>query len=370
MRVLFVTKYFPPSEGGIERYSHLLCTGLQQSGVEIEVIAATEGDRRSYTEVIDGVKVHRLGTLLAVGGAPFSPGLPGLFRRLGPRFDLLHLNFPNPWPELVYLGLGRSNKAVLTYHGDIFRQKLFLRFYTPFIHLLMQQVTAIIATSANYVNSSPILSRYRDKCRVIPLPVDTAALGQVEPGAVAAMRNQYGKFVLFAGRLVYYKGLEHLIEAVGLLEDIRLVVVGRGPLENTCRAQAARLQLGSRVSFLGKVPDEELRALYSACQCFVLPSVARSEAFGMVLAEAMASGRPVISTELSTGTSFINLDQETGFVVPPGDAAALAAKIQLLVGNPGLQEQLGRNARKRVERFFRQEIMVADTLKLYGETLA
>lgn len=370
MRVLFITKHYPPSEGGIERYSHLLCTGLVHSGIEVEVVAAAEDQRHSSTEMIDGVKVHRLGTLLELSGAPISPGLPGVLHRLAPHFDLLHLNFPNPWPELVYLRLGREKITILTYHGDIFRQKLFLRLYTPFIHILMRRVTAIIATSTNYVNSSPVLSRYREKCRVIPLPVDTASLQPVESDTVEAMRRQHGSFVLFVGRLVYYKGLEHLIEAIGRLQDIRLVVVGRGPLADACRAQVDRLQLGSRVTFLGKVPDEELRVLYCACQCFVLPSVARSEAFGMVLAEAMASGRPVISTELSTGTSFVNLDNETGFVVPPGDAVALADKIKLLTENKDLQQELGRNARQRVELLFRQEIMIADTLKLYKEVLA
>ncbi len=370
MRVLFITKHYPPSEGGIERYSHLLCTGLVRSGIEVEVVAAAEDQRHSSAEMIDGVKVHRLGTLLGLSGAPISPGLPRLLSRLAPRFDLLHLNFPNPWTELAYLCFGRRKQAVLTYHGDIFRQKLFLRLYSPFIHILMRQMSAIIATSTNYVNSSPVLARYREKCRVIPLPVDTASLQPVETEGVEAMRRQYGEFVLFVGRLVYYKGLEHLIEAVGLLQDIRLVVVGRGPLEGTCRDLVARLKLDARVTFLGKIPDEDLRALYCACQCFVLPSVARSEAFGMVLAEAMASGRPVISTELSTGTSFVNLDNETGFVVPPGNAVALAQKIKLLFENKELQYKFGQQARQRVEQLFRQEIMIGDTLRLYREVLA
>ena len=369
MRILFITKYYPPSEGGIERYGQLLCTGLAARGVEVEVIAAAEGDRRSSTEVIEGVKVHRLGTLLGLSGAPITPGLPALLRNLSPRFDLLHLNYPNPWTELLYLSLGRKKKAVLTYHGDVFRQKLFLRLYLPFVHLLLRRVSAIVATSSNYVESSPLLSRYRGKCRVIPLPVDTVALQPVANDAVDVMRNRYGRFVLFVGRLVYYKGLEHLIEAIGQLEGIRLVVVGRGPLEDTCRTQVERLKLSARVSFLGKVPDELLRTLYCACQCLVLPSVARSEAFGMVLAEAMASGRPVISTELSTGTSFVNLDGETGFVVPPGNPAALAEKIRLIAENQDLQDHLGLKARQRVERLFRQEFMIENTLKIYQEVL-
>lgn len=369
MRVLFLTKYYPPSEGGIERYSHLLCTGLAERGVQMEVVAAAERDRTSRTEIVDGIKVHRLGSLAEVRGVAVSPGFPGLVRQLAPGFDLVHLNFPNPWAELNYLAFCRHQQAVLTYHSDIFRQRIFLKLYSSFIHRLLRRMSAIIATSPNYVASSPFLSQYRDRCRVVPLPVDTASLVQVAGDKVDAVRRQYGKFVLFAGRLVYYKGLEHLIAAIDQLEDIRLVIVGKGRMEGNCRAQVERLGLTGRVSFLGKVPDEQLKALYHACQCFVLPSVARSEAFGMVLAEAMACGRPVISTELSTGTSYVNQDGETGFVVPPADPAALAEKIDLLVRDEDLQKEMGRKGRYRVEQEFRKEIMIEKTLRLYEEVL-
>lgn len=369
MKVLFLTKYYPPSEGGIERYSHLLCTGLAERGVEIEVIAAAEKDRASRTEVVDGIKVHRMGSLAEVRGVAVSPGLTGLVRRLAPGFDLIHLNFPNPWVELNYLAFCQQRKAILTYHSDIFRQKVFLKIYSPLIHRLLRQMSAIIATSPNYVDSSPFLPQYGGKCRIIPLPIDTSFFRQVNTTEVDAIRKQYGKFVLFVGRLVYYKGLEYLIEAVSKLEKIQLVVVGRGRLEGPYRAQTERLGLNGRVFFLGKVPDERLKAFYYACQCFVLPSVARSEAFGIVLAEAMACERPVISTELATGTSFVNLDGVTGFVVPPRDVDALVKKIDLLVRDEELQKRLGYRARLRVEQEFRKEIAIEKTLELYEEIL-
>lgn len=369
MKILFVTKYYPPSEGGIERYSHLLCTGLTARGVQLEVVAAAEGNRSSGVEMIDGVKVHRLGSLAEIRGMAISPGLPRLMRQLAPGFDLVHLNFPNPWAELNYLAFCRHQQAVLTYHSDIFRQKVFLQFYTPFIHRLLRRMSAIIATSPNYVASSPFLSRYRNRCRVIPLPVDTAAMMQVDGDEVDAARRRFGSFVLFTGRLVYYKGLEHLIAAIAQLRDTRLVVVGKGRMETEYRSQVEKLGLRERVSFLGKIPDEQLKALYHACQCFVLPSVARSEAFGMVLAEAMACARPVISTELTTGTSFVNQDNETGFVVPPAAPSALAGKIDLLVNDKALQQEMGRKGRQRVEQEFRTEIMVEKTLRLYEELL-
>jgi rhamnosyl/mannosyltransferase len=369
MKVLFLTKYYPPSEGGIERYSHLLCTGLAGQGVHVEVVAAAEKERASRIEVVDGIRVHRVGSLGEVRGVAISPGLTGLMRRLVPDFDLIHLNFPNPWAELNYLAFWGQRKAILTYHSDIFRQKVFSKIYSPLIHRLLHQMSAVIATSPNYVDSSPFLSQYRAQCRIVPLAVDAASLREGAGTEVDAVRGQYGRFVFFAGRLVYYKGLEHLIDAIGQLQDVHLVVVGRGRLEQQYRERARRLGLQERVSFLGKVSDERLKVFYHACQCFVLPSVARSEAFGMVLAEAMACGRPVISTELSTGTSFVNQDGETGFVVPPGDPSALARKIDLLVQDQELQKAMGQKGRRRVEQEFSKEIMIERTLRIYEEVL-
>ena len=369
MKVLFVTKYYPPDEGGIERYSHLLCTGLATRGVEIEVIATARGQQRSQKEVLEGVTVWRMGRLFEFSGVSFAPALPLLMRRLANRFDLIHLNFPNPWAELPFLTFCRDKRSVLTYHSDVLRQRGLLGLYRPVVHCLLQRMTTIIATSPNYIESSPFLSCYRQRCQVIPLPVDTGALQQVEPAEIEAAQAKFGPFVLFVGRLVYYKGVNHCIEAIGRLQGIRLVVVGQGPLGQAYRNQVARMGLAERVVFLGKVDDQRLKALYHASLCLVLPSVVRTEAFGMVLAEAMACGKPVISTELSTGTSFINQDGETGFVVPPGNAPVLAEKIERLVRDVALREAMGGRARARVEELCRKDVVIDRTLKLYEETV-
>jgi len=227
----------------------------------------------------------------------------------------------------------------------------------------------IIATSPNYVASSPFLSLYQERCRVVPLPVDTEELRRVSIEKVEALRAEFGRFVLFVGRHVYYKGLDYLIEAMGKVEKIRLLIVGQGPLEKAHQAQVERLGLQERVIFLGKVPDYRLKVLYHACQCLILPSVARAEAFGMVLAEAMACGKPVVSTELSTGTSFINRDGETGFVVPPGNVSALAERIERLVWDRRLREVLGSKARQWVDQECRKETVIDRTLELYQKVV-
>jgi glycosyltransferase involved in cell wall biosynthesis len=365
LKVLFVTKFYPPTDGGIERYSQILCTGMREQGVEIEVVAAAQGERTSRVEEVDGIKVHRLGLFANLRGAPVTPGTPALLRRLAPEFDLVHHNFPNPWSELCHLVFCGTVKTLVTYHSDIFRQKVLLQFYKPWIHKFLRRTSAIIATSPNYIVSSPMLSQYQERCHSIPLPVITAPM--TSPADVADIEEQYGDFVLFVGRLVYYKGLEYLIEAMGQLPGIQLVVVGRGPMEKKYKALAQKLGQRERIHFLGRVDDKQLKAFHIASRCFALPSIFRSEAFGMVLGEAMSYGTPVISTELGTGTSYINRDGETGFVVPPADPGALAEKISLLCRDRQLRSALGENARKRVAEEFSKEQMIQKTLGLYRE---
>ena len=375
MRILFLTKYYPPSEGGIERYGHMLCTELARRKIHVEVVAASEEHEASREETVDGVKVYRLDYQVKVSSTPITFGLLSLVRRLAPNFDLVHLNFPNPWTDLLYLTLCRKMKAVLTYHSDIFRRSgtfsgTLLKTYQPLIHHLLSKVSAIIASSPNCVEHSPFLSLRKERCRVISMPVDPTTLELPAETTLEPVLREFGGFVLFVGRLVYYKGVRHLVDAMAHLSGVNLVVVGRGPLEDELRAQVRALEIDDRVFFLGKVTDEKLKMLYHGCQCFVLPSVAHAEGFGMVLAEAMSCGKPVISTELSTGTSFVNLDGVTGFVVEPGDVVSLASRISRLVEDVDLQERLGAQGRARVLENFTKEIVVDRTVELYEDVLA
>lgn len=365
MKVLFITKFFYPELGGIERYSQILCAGLRDKGVYVEIVAAAKNSRYSEVEVIDGIRVHRLGVLSSLSGAPIMPSAFKLLAELSPQFDLVHHNFPNPWVELCQLVVGNDSKSLVTYHSDIIRQKILMKLYRFGAHQFLKRVSAIVATSPNYIASSSMLSRHIDRCHCIPLPIITTAVPTANEKAEE--QKNYGKFVLFVGRLVYYKGLDFLIQAIGLLSDVQLVVVGDGPLENEHRSLAMKLNLKKRIHFLGQVSDKRLGALYAASRCLVLPSLFRSEAFGMVLGEAMAHGTPVISTELGTGTSYINDNEKTGFVVPPGNSKALAEKIELIYKNDDLHYELGKKAKQRALKEFSKEAMIKKTLSLYSQ---
>jgi glycosyltransferase involved in cell wall biosynthesis len=363
MRILHVYKDYYPVLGGIENHIKMLAEGLIQRGFDVQVLVTNTGPRTTIEE-IEGVPVIKAGCPLRISGAPISPSFYAWMRRLKP--DITHLHFPNPPGELGQLLLRPSRKFVLTYHSDIVRQKYLLRVYKPFLWKVLARADRIIATSPNYIRSSPYLRHFADKCAVIPLGIDLNPFDNVDNNRVQAIRQRYGSpLLLFVGKLRYYKGLEYLFEALRRIEA-RLLVVGTGPMEITWRALAEELNLGDKVAFLGEVSDRDLPSHYHACDLFVLPASERSEAFGVVQIEAMACGKPVICTELGTGTSWVNIHGETGLVVPPRDPKALAEAISQLLADEALRIRLGEQGRQRAKGFS-QEAMIARVADLYEE---
>jgi len=362
MNILYVYKDYYPVLGGIENHIKMLAEGLMQRGYEVQVLV-TNTTPKTAIEEINGVPVIKAACPLRISGAPISLAFYAWLRRLKP--DIAHLHFPNPPGELGQLFLGQSRKFVLTYHSDIVRQKYLLRLYRPFLWRVLSQADRIIATSANYIRSSPCLSRFASKCTVIPLGIDLKPFEDVDNDRVQAIRQRYGSpLLLFVGKLRYYKGLEYLLEAMRGIEA-RLLAIGTGPMEGEWRVLAEELGLDGKVAFPGEVSDEDLPLYYHACDLFVLPASERSEAFGVVQIEAMACGKPVVCTELGTGTSYVNLHEETGLVVPPRDSAALAQAINQLLADPDLRHRMGEKGRQRAEQEFSKEKMIEAMAALY-----
>jgi glycosyltransferase involved in cell wall biosynthesis len=362
VRVLHIYKDYYPVLGGIENHVKMLAEGLIHRGIDVQVLVTNTGPRTAIEE-IEGVPVIKAGCPLRISGAPISPGLYAWMRRLRP--DIAHLHSPNPTGELGQLFLGQSRRFVLAYHSDIVRQKALLRVYRPFLWKVLAKADRIIAATPNYVQSSPYLSPMARKCVIIPYGIDLAHFENVEISQVEAIKRQYGHpLLLFVGRLRYYKGLQTLLEAMRSVEA-RLLVVGTGPMEREWRALAAELGLGGKVSFLGEISDDELPPYYHACDLFVLPASHRSEAFGVVQIEAMACGKPVVCTELGTGTSYVNVHGQTGLVVPPRAPSALAEAIQQLLADEELRKEMGERGRAWVAQEFSKETMVERVVRLY-----
>jgi glycosyltransferase involved in cell wall biosynthesis len=362
-RVLHLGKFYPPHPGGMETHLQALCGELKQS-INVEVVVAGDG-RETVEETIDGVRVLRLGTLLNLGAAPVCPEMVRRVRES--KADIVHLHWPNPTAVLAYLASGHRGKLVFTYHSDIIRQRLLRKPFWPVLKHALKRARAIIATSPNYVQTSVVLQKFQERCHVVPfgIPLEQFALSNAIE--VAKIRKEYGsRIVLGVGRLVYYKGFEYLIRAMKEVIG-HLLIVGNGPLREELGRAARDAGVSERVTFLTDV--EDVRPFYQAADVFALPSVARSEAFGIVQLEAMACSKPVLNTKLDSGVPFVSLHGITGLTVPPKDAGALATAINTLLDDTALSARYGLAARLRVEQEFNLELMTRRTLRVYEEVL-
>lgn len=363
LSVLHVGKFYPPHVGGMETHLRALCGELQQS-VNVSVIVANEA-RQTEEALVEGVKVTRVGTLFDLASAPICPGMVRKIRQA--EADLVHLHLPNPTAILAYLASGHRGRLVVTYHSDIVRQKVLGKAFQPILRRALDRCSAVITSSLNYIETSPILSAYRERCRVIPYGIPIEQFHRYDTEAVAKIRAQYGpRMVLSVGRLIYYKGFEYLIQAMARVEG-RLLIVGEGPLRADLERKTRSYKLGDRVVFLGGVQD--VVPYYHAADVFVLASTARSEAFGIVQLEAMACGKPVVNTRLASGVPWVSVDGVTGLTVPPGDPDALAKAFNLLLDDPERRAEYGQAGRRRVQQEFTLEVMARRTLQLYDEVV-
>ncbi len=367
MNILHLYKDYFPVEGGIENHIKQLAEAQAARGHAVSVLVTSQnGD--SHVETINGVRVFFAARLAHVSSTPLSLAMFQVLARERP--DIVHMQFPYPWGEIGDYFFGRARRRVLTYQSDIVRQKYLRVLYAPLMQRVLAHVDRIIATSPNYVASSSVLSQFRNKCTVIPMGIHPQPfLCQDRQGRIE-VRTRLGigqdvPLLLSVGLLRYYKGLQYMLEAMPTVPDAHWAIVGNGPMENEWRSLAQRLGLSERVHFVGELANPDVRPYYAACDVFVFPSSERSEAFGIVQLEAMAAGKPVVCTELGTGTSFVNADGETGFVVPAREPGALAAAVRRLLDDAALRKRMGAAGRARVLKEFTLEKMVDRVMEVY-----
>lgn len=352
-------------KGGIENSLRALAEGQAASGHDVTVLVTSPNGRTSRS-TIGGVRVAKAGRNLRVASTPISLRL--WVELAGLDADVYHLHFPYPWGELGCL-LTNKSRLVVTYHSDIVRQKMLGFLYRPFALRLLNRADAVLATSPQYLESSALLAKFRSKTSVVTLGVDTAKFDFAPAAEVARVREECGTpLVLFVGVLRYYKGLQYLVEA---MQEVRghLLIVGAGPLREALLARIRSAGLQKRITLLDAVEDALLPAIYKAADVYVLPACERSEALGLSLMEAMAAGTPVISTELGTGTSYVNQDGVTGIVVPARDPRALAVAINRITQNQLMRRSMGEAAKTRCQQLFTVERMVVETLASYSAVL-
>jgi len=365
VKILQIGKFYSPYAGGMETHLEDLCVQLNRSADVRVIVANTSAG--TVSEEISGIRVHRAGTWGSIANAPISPGLVNAIRR-SPA-DIVHIHWPNPAAVLAYIASRHPGQLVVTYHSDIVGKRLAALLFHPILNRVIARSAAVIATSPNYVESSPILSRFKNLCHVIPYGIATERMAAPNPAVINDIKARYGpRTVLAVGRLVYYKGFEYLVRAMRHV-DGRALIIGDGPLRENLKAIAVSCGVTDRVVFLGEKSGQDLVPYFHAAEVFALPSVARSEAFGIVQLEAMACGKPVINTNLDSGVPFASLDGKTGLTVPPADPESLAAAINLLLNETELRSRFGEAGRRRVFEEFRLETMTERTCDLYRQIL-
>jgi rhamnosyl/mannosyltransferase len=362
--VTHLGKFYPPVAGGMERVLQSLCEGERERGVDSRALVVATS-RATILESVNGVPVTRAASWLRVGSVRFAPALIVLLRQV--ETDILVLHEPNPMALLAFALARPAHRLAVWYHSEVLRPRWrYKLIYEPFLRVPFLRASRIVVSSPALPEHAAALRAHASRCEVIPFGLDVhpAPAPEGHP-AVAAVRARWsGPLVLFVGRLVPYKGVEFLLRA---LPDagVGAVIVGDGPLRSALQDLARQLGVDSRTFFTGAVDDGEVAAWYGACDIFVLPSITRAEAFGLVQLEAMARGKPVVSTRLPTGVPWVNVDGHTGLTVPPGDSAALAEALRRLAVDEPLRRRMGRAARDRFLAEFTRERMIDRTVALY-----
>src|SRR3990167_753175 len=325
MKILHIYKtYYPETIGGIESFISTLSDALKPHGVESKLAVTTKGKQRVENNVF------YFPQNFWAASTPFSFSFFKNFISLTRDFDLIHYHFTWPFADFTHVFRKIKKPSVVTYHSDIIKQKYLNYLYAPLMHAFLKRVNRIVATSQNYVNSSAVLQRHHEKVSVIPFGMARTQFPTLPAKDLEKWRARFGEnFFLFVGVLRYYKGLQYLLEAIEGTQ-LSLVIAGSGPEMDTLKSLAAEKKL-SRVYFTGYVDDRDKAALYQLCHAVVAPAHLRSEAFCLSLLEGLLFEKPLISTEIGTGTSFVNQQDVSGIVVPPKDSQALRDAMKKLV---------------------------------------
>ncbi len=368
MRVLHCYKTsLRSSMGGVEMFMHTLSNSVANLGIESTIFSLSKNPSPEPI-LIDQHQVVECKEHLHLASTGFSASAFKKFRELVQETDIIHYHFPYPFADILHFACRVSKPTVLTYHSDIIKQKWLIQLYKPLMHQFLSAMDVIVATSPNYFATSDVLRKHLDNVETIPVGMDLSALPQLNPERVDYWKKKLPqRFFLFIGAMRYYKGLHVAIDAIANT-PFQLVLAGIGGVEAALKKRAKALNLDN-IHFLGAISEEDKVALHHLSYAFVFPSHMRSEAFGLSLVEAAAMQKPMISCEIGTGTSFVNIHEETGLVIKPSSPHLLREAMQYLLEHPDKAKALGINAKKRYQSLFTAEKQAQSYASLYHKLL-
>lgn len=364
MKILQLGKFYP-IRGGVEKVMWDLTRGLSERGTDCDMLCAELGIREPHIIQMNAhgrviclpAKTKKAGTMIA-------PKMIGWLRRHKDEYDIIHIHHPDPMACLTLRLSGYRGRVIVHWHSDIVSQRFFLTFYRPLQRWMLRRSDTVVGTSPVYLRESPDLRKFQDKTLAVPIGIDPVL---PDAGKVASFRARYPgkKIILSLGRMIPYKGYAFLVGAMAYLpDDYVLVLAGEGPQRPALEKLAKEQGNEKRIIFTGYVEDDDVPTLFGACDVFVLSSVMKTEAFGIVQLEAFSCGRPVVATKIpESGVSWVNEDGVSGINVPVSDAQAIAGAVQKICGSGWQRYSDG--ARARFERWFRYETMIEKIEELY-----
>ena len=366
-RVLQVVNYMAPHIGGIEQVARDILNALKEANVEQKIICfnedAEDPDRKcrrneTVSDFVDGVEVIRCGCICKTASQSISLTFRRQLKYVMDSFqpDIVIFHYPNPFQAAFLLPyLNRKFKFILYWHLDIVKQKLLGKFFHAQNLSLLKRADLILTGSPNYIDGSTYLTRFRDKCEVVPYSIDLQRL-KITPAVrekAREIREEYaGKWICFAvGRHVPYKGMLYLVKAGKLLDESFVILIGgEGPMTEALMEEARN---DSKIHFLGRLSNEELTACFLACDIIAFPSITKNEAFGISLAEGMSFEKPAVTFQIpGSGVNFVSINEVTGIECPNKDSGAFAEALRQLAMDEKRRVQYGQAAKNRVSELF------------------
>jgi glycosyltransferase involved in cell wall biosynthesis len=358
--------YFPDTQGGLEEAIRQIGKYSIKNGFNVNVISVSHNPS---TSVLEGIKCHSFKYSFGSNSLPVSLGLASDFNEIIKETDILHLHFPYPFGELLTILNHVKKPIVITFHCEILNRSLIRLCYEPFARVLFNKASIIVPTSTNLLNSTKILQRFKQKTEVINLWLDESRfdnLNNVDDVFKERVKD-FGEFSLFIGVLRWYKGLDVLLDAAKIING-NVVIVGKGS-EKVHLEKRIKDENISNVYLTGFLSDSEVIYLLSKCKFTVLPSISPAEAFGQVLLESCYYSKPMVTTELGTGTSYVNINSKTGFVVSPNSSSELSIAMVKLFENNELCNKMGDMAYKRYKENFSADVLGDKYIKIYDNLL-
>jgi glycosyltransferase involved in cell wall biosynthesis len=374
MRVLQLGKAFPPIKnlGGVEKVMEYFYFGLNKKGVKCDVLGVNDKFEFQIDNFSSEGLIFRERLILKAMSTFLSIHLIKRLYNIWNNYDIIHVHFPDPMSLLAIFLVRPKSKIIIHWHSDILRQKLLYFFIKPLERWALSRANLILCTTPEYYKQNPILSPYLNKTKYLIIGIDKNTI----PINYSLLDNLTNRFIskrkiIFIGRLVYYKGIEYLIKSLPLIKtDFILYIVGEGKLENSMKLLVKDIGCEDKVFFLGNINEEDKFTYLYNSDILVLPSIYRTEAYGIVQIEAMALGVPVISTNiLGSGVHWVNQHGLSGIIVTCKDSLSIAQAVDNLFSSQNTYNRFVKGAFNRYESVFTSELMLKGLIDHYNSVL-